>query len=191
MNISVRITPNAQLTALLRGSRMIAGYSVMRRAGQAVTDYLRAYHSKMDWKGSGWIPPSLGFATEVVKGWQNPVISGNVVTVSNTFGLLKWKVTGGEIHPVRASLLAWPLVSEAKGKSVAEYRASSGVPLFRAGMALCEKQGDRLRAVYALSKGVKQFPWPDAMPTDEALGLIFTTAVNQELARQLGTKLAA
>jgi hypothetical protein len=187
MNISVSIQPSAGLQRLLRGSEIVASAAVLQRAGQAVSDYLRAYHGKMDWKGSGWIPPSLGFAQKVVAGWQPPVVSGNRVTITNTFGLLKWKITGGEIYPVRASMLAWPLISEAKGKSVAEYRASSSTPLFRAGMALCQKLGGRLTAVYALSKGVKQFPWPDALPPDEALALVFTTAVNLELERALKT----
>src|ERR1700729_3791969 len=102
MNISVRITPNAQLTTLLRGSSVIAGPAVLQRAGQAVADYMRAYHSKMDWRGTRWMSPSLGFADQVVKGWQNPVVSGNRVTISNTFPLLSFKVKGGSIAPVRA-----------------------------------------------------------------------------------------
>jgi hypothetical protein len=187
MNINVSITPSAGLTRLLRGSEVVASAAVLQRAGQAVSDYLRRYHAGMTWKGSGWIPPSLGFADRVVKGWQPPVVSGNRVTITNTFGLLKWKVTGGEIYPVKASLLAWPLISEAKGKTVAEYRASSSTPLFRAGMALCQKLGGRVTAVYALSKGVKQFPFPDALPSEDALALVFTTAINLELERSLRT----
>lgn len=190
MNVSVQIKPSPGLQQLLRGSSMVSGYAVMSRAGQAVTDYLRRYHAKMDWKGSGWISPSLGFADKVVKGWGSPVVSGSRITITNTFGLLKWKVTGGEIYPVKASMLAWPLISEAKGKTVAEFRAT-GEPLFQAGMALCRRVGKRVEAVYALSKGVKQFPWPDALPTNDALALVFTTAVNQEIARVLGTRMAA
>jgi hypothetical protein len=194
MNISVKITPNAQLTTLLRGSSMLAGPAVMQRAGQAVTDYLRRYHSNFGnaWRGYRYMSPSLGFADKVVAGWQNPVVSGNRVTITNTFGLLKHKVTGGTISPVRAQYLTIPLISEAKGKTVAEYRAGTSTPLFQAGMALCQKIGGRLTAVYALSKGVSQEPWPGAMPPDEAMALVFTMAVNQEIARLLGTgRLAA
>jgi hypothetical protein len=193
MNISVQIQPSAGLQRILRGSEVVAGSAVLQRAGQAVSDYLRRYHANFasGWKGSHWMSPSLGFADKVVKGWQPPVVSGNRVTVSNTFGLLKHKVTGGTITPIRAQYLTIPLISEAKGKSVAEFKAGSSAPLFRAGNALCQKLGGRLTAVYALSKGVSQAPWPGALPPDEALSLVFTTAVNQEIARQLGTRLAA
>jgi hypothetical protein len=190
MNIQIKITPSPQLTRLLSGPPL-ASADILQRAGQAVTDYCRAYHAKMDWKGSGWMAPSLGFADKVVAGWQNPVVSGNRVTITNTFGLLSWKVKGGTITPVRAPYLTIPLISEAKGKTVAEYRAGASTPLFQAGMALCQKIGGRLTAVYALSKGVRQEPWPDAMPTDEQLAAIFTRAVSQEIARQLGTGMAA
>jgi hypothetical protein len=193
MNISVSITPSPGLTTLLRGSSVIAGPAVLQRAGQAVSDYLRRYHANFasGWKGNKWMSPSLGFAGQVVKGWQNPTLSGSRVTITNTFGLLKHKVTGGTITPIRAQYLTIPLIGEAKGKSVAEFRAGSSEPLFRAGNAICRKLGGRLQAVYALSKGVSQAPWPGALPPDEAMALVFTTAVNQEIARQLGTKMAA
>jgi hypothetical protein len=172
---------------------MVSGQAVMQRAGQAVTDYLRRYHANFatGWQGGHWMSPSLGFADKVVKGWQNPTVSGSRVTITNTFGLLGFKVSGGTITPKTAQFLTIPLISEAKGKSVAEFRAGASEPLFRAGNALCQKLGGRLTAVYALSKGVTQAPWPGAMPPDEALALVFTTAVNQEIARQLGTRMAA
>ena len=187
MNIRVSITPSPGLTRILRGSEVVAGAAVLQRAGQAVTDYLRRYHANFasGWKGSHWMSPSLGFAGQVVKGWQNPVVSGNRVTVTNTFGLLRWKLTGGTIVPVKAQWLTIPLISEAKGKSVAEFRAGSSVPLFKAGNAICRKLGNRLEAVYALSEGVHQSPWPGALPPDDALALVFTTAVNLELERSL------
>jgi hypothetical protein len=193
MNISVSIKPSAGLTTILRGSQIIAGAAVLQRAGQAVSDYLRRYHANFGnaWRGSHYMSPSLGFAQKVVAGWQAPVVSGNRVTITNTFGLLKHKVTGGTITPIRAQYLTIPLISEAKGKSVAEFKAGSSEPLFRAGNAICRKLGGRLQAVYALSKGVTQAPWPGALPPDEAMALVFTTAVNQEIARQLGIRMAA
>jgi hypothetical protein len=193
MNISVQITPSPGLQRILRGSQMVSGQAVLQRAGQAVTDYLRRYHANFasGWKGNRWMSPSLGFAGQVVKGWQNPAVSGSRVTITNTYGLLRFKVTGGTITPKTAQYLTIPLVSEAKGKSVAEFKAGSSEPLFRAGNAICRKLGGRLQAVYALSKGVSQAPWPGALPPDEAMALVFTTAVNQEIARQLGTRMAA
>jgi hypothetical protein len=189
MNVNVSIQPSAGLQRLLRGSEMVASAAVLQRAGQAVSDYLRRYHANFasGWKGSHWMSPSLGFAGQVVKGWQNPVVSGNRVTVTNTFSLLSWKLRGGTITPIRAQYLTIPLISEAKGKSVAEFRAGSSEPLFRAGNALCRRLGKRLEAVYALSKGVSQAPWPGALPPDEAMALVFTTACNQELERALKT----
>jgi hypothetical protein len=189
VNISVKITPSAGLQRILRGSEIVASAAVLQRAGQAVTDYLRRYHANFasGWKGAHWMSPSLGFAGQVVKGWQPPVVSGNRVTVTNTFGLLKHKVTGGTITPIRAQYLTIPLISEAKGKSVAEFKAGSSEPLFRAGNALCRRLGKRLEAVYALSKGVSQAPWPGALPPDEAMALVFTTAVQLELERSLRT----
>jgi len=191
MNITIHVSPSLQ--NLLRGSQMVSGYAVMQRAGQAVTDYLRRYHQAFlpHWKGFHYMEPSLGFGDKVAAGWQDPVVSGSRVTITNTFGLLKHKVTGGAIMPQRAQFLTIPLTSEAKGKTVAEYRASSGTPLFRAGMALCERIGGRVSAVYALSKGLTQDPWPGAMPPQEAINQVFVMAANQEIARQLGTRMAA
>jgi hypothetical protein len=193
MNISVKITPSENLQRILRGSQIVAGQAVLQRAGQAVTDYLRRYHANFGnaWRGYHYMSPSLGFADQVVKGWQNPVVAGGRVTITNSFGLLKHKVTGGTIAPKQAQFLTIPLTSAAKGKTVAEYRATSSTPLFRAGMALCERVGKRVTAVYALSKGLTQDPWPGALPPDEAMAQVFTLAVNQEIARQLGTKVAA
>jgi hypothetical protein len=189
MRINVSITPSAGLQRLLRGSQIVASAAVLQRAGQAVSDYLRRYHANFGnaWRGSHYMSPSLGFAQKVSAGWQPPVVSGNRVTVTNTFGLLSWKLRGGTITPIRAQYLTIPLIGEAKGKTVAEFRAGSSEPLFRAGNALCRRLGKRLEAVYALSKGVTQAPWPGALPPDEAMALVFTMAVNQELERALKT----
>lgn len=193
MNLSVKITPSAGLQRILRGSEIVAGRAVMQRAGQAVADYLRHYHTNFAsaWKGPRYMNPSAGFADQVVKGWQDPVVSGTRVTITNTFGLLGFKVRGGTITPKTAPYLTIPLISAAKGKTVAEFKAGNSEPLFRAGNALCQKLGGRLTAVYALSKSVQQPAWPGALPPNDALALVFTTAVNQEIARQLGTRIAA
>jgi hypothetical protein len=183
MNVTIKITPSPGLVALLQRGQDLS--PVLEGAGQAAVDYLRRYHSQMDWKGDRWLSPSLGFADKVVQGWQDPTVSGNRVTITNTFGLLAWKVTGGEITPKSAEFLTIPLISEAKGKSVAEYRSGASEPLFRAGMALCQKVGGQLQAVYALSKGVTQTPVRNALPTNEALAGVFVTAAKALLTRTL------
>lgn len=183
MAITIRIVPSQSLLAMLQRGQDLS--SVLDGAGHAAADYLRAYHGKMDWRGPRYMSPSLGFAQKVVAGWQDPVVSGNRVTITNTFGLLSWKLTGGTITPVNAQWLTIPLVSEAKGKSVAEFRAGSSTPLFRAGNALCQKISGQLVAIYALSKGVTQAPTKGAMPTNEALATVFVSAAKAQLVRTL------
>lgn len=186
MNVNVQITPSAHLQEML--ARGVDVAPALRAAGIEVANYLRRYHANFGsaWRGYHYMPPSLGFAEQVVKGWQDPIVSGNTVTITNTFGLLKHKVTGGPITPQRSAYLTIPLVSEAKGKSVAEFKATSGEPLFRAGMALCQRLGGKVTAIYALSKGLTQPPWPGALPPDEAISLVFTTAIRDQLGRTLG-----
>ena len=132
-------------------------------------------------------PRSNQFWQEVVRGWQDPVVSGKRVVITNTFGLLHWKTTGGTITPKRARMLTIPLVPEAKGLTVAEFVAEEGTPLFRAGNALCRRIGKKLEAIYALSASVTQAPWPGAMPPDAELKEVFADSARkqiQQIARQ-------
>jgi hypothetical protein len=144
---------------------------VLQVAGQTMFDYLVDYHSQMDWKEDRWFPGTKSgqFAQKVVDGWQPPVISGKTVSVTNTFGLLDWKKRGGVISPQRARWLTIPLVGQAKGISVAEFEATSGNRLFKAGRALCIRIGKKIQAVYALSPSVRQFPKAGAMPRKEEI----------------------
>jgi len=144
---------------------------ILDGGSQAIYDYLVEYHSRIDWREGNWFagPGSGEFQKSVVEGWQPPVRSGNTITIKNTFGLLSWKTTGGIITPRRATHLTIPLISEARHRSVAEFRASTGDRLFRAGDALCRKIGKKIEAVYALSLGVKQNPYPNALPSKHDL----------------------
>jgi hypothetical protein len=155
---------------------------LLTQAGQAVTDYLKAYHSKFadKWKGSRYMAGSNSgqFAKMVVDGWQKPQVTPGKVTIRNSFGLLSWKITGGTITPVKASMLTIPLIPAAKGVSAHDFRQGSGLPLFRVGNALMTRIGKRLQGVYALKASVKQAPWPGAMPEDSALKEIFVRAAN-------------
>jgi hypothetical protein len=153
---------------------------------EAVYEYLKDYHSQMDWKGPRWMAGagSGQFAQDVVAGWQKPVISGSSAVIRNTFGLLDWKIKGGTIGLRRAEWLTIPVIPAAKGLSVAEYRAASNEVLFKAGRALCHRIGKKIEAVYALTKTVTQFPTKNAMPTNEALKEVFIGAVLELVKRE-------
>jgi len=154
--------------------------------GEAVYEYLKDYHSQMDWKGPRWMPgPASGeFAQNVVNGWQKPTISGSTVVIRNTFGLLDWKIKGGTISIRRAQWLTIPVIPAARGLSAAEYRAATGDVLFIAGRALCHRIGKKIEAVYALTKVVTQFPTKNAMPTNDQLKGVFVGAVLELVRRE-------
>src|ERR1700739_742847 len=79
---------------------------------EAVYEYLKDYHSQMDWKGPRWMAGagSGQFALDVVAGWQKPIISGSSAVIRNTFGLLDWKIKGGTIGLRRAKWLTIPVI---------------------------------------------------------------------------------
>jgi hypothetical protein len=168
MNVTVTVEVDPAFVERLRKMPE----AVLQAGGDALYDYLKDYHGKMDWKGSRWMPgPASGqFARDVVEGWQQPVVSGTTVTLRNTFGLLAWKISGGTITPKTAHRLTIPLTGGAKGVPARQFPGG----LFRAGNALCQKVGQKLEAIYALKESVTQAPWPGAMPTDEQLASAFT-----------------
>jgi len=178
MQIVIKITESPELQAKLA---KLGGLpqEALPVGGEAVYEYLKDYHSQMDWKGPRWMPgPASGqFAQNVVAGWQKPTVSGGTVVIRNTFGLLDWKIRGGTISIRRAQWLTIPLIPAAKGLSAAEYREATGDVLFKAGRALCHRIGKRIEAVYALTKAVTQFPSKNAMPTNDQLKEVFVGAV--------------
>ena len=186
MQISVNVTLSPELQVKLTELGNLAA-ELLPIGGQAVYEYLRDYHSKMDWKGPNWFPgPYSGeFAQKVVAGWQAPVVSANSVTISNTFGLLSWKVTGGTITPKTARALAIPLIPAARGLNASEYHAARGQELFREGAALFQIIGRKVEAVYALARSVSQAPWPGAMPSEQDIRETFITACDQYLEERL------
>src|ERR1700746_3730255 len=142
---------------------------------EAVYEYLKDYHSQMDWKGPRWMagPESGQFAQNVVAGWQNPTISGSSAVIRNTFGLLDWKIKGGTIGLRRAEWLTIPVIPAHKGLSAAEYSAATNEVLFKAGRALCHRIGKKIEAVYALTKAVIHFPTKNAMPSNDAIRAVY------------------
>ena len=159
--------------------------TALPKAGEDTVNWLRRYHTRFrqSWQGSRYMagPRSNLFWQQVVAGWQDAVTSGNQVSITNTFGLLSWKVSGGTIEPVRAQWLTIPLIPEAKGLTAAEWKAEEGLPLFRVGKALMTKVGKNLQAVYALSKSVTQAPWPGAMPPREEIRAVFNESIRVQL----------
>jgi hypothetical protein len=184
VNIKVTVTESATFQARMAQLRSM-GNTVLMQAGRDVATYLRTYHTRFrqKWQGPRYMagPRSNLFWQQVVAGWQDPVLSGKRVTITNTFGLLHWKTTGGTIFPVRARMLTIPLIPDAKGLTVAEFEAEEGTPLFRAGNALCRRIGKQLEAIYALKESVTQAPWPDAMPDDATLKSVFAESAKKQI----------
>ena len=161
MNIGIKFVPSPGLLAMLKTGDNLS--PVLSGAAEKVVDYLRDYHSKMDWRESRWMPPSLGFAKKVVEGWQ-PLATHTFgtervhrITIVNTFGLLAWKVSGGDISPVNAEFLTIPLISEAKGKSVAEFRAGASEPFFRLAWRCAGRSGASCRrSTRSVQRGIRK-----------------------------------
>lgn len=160
----------------------------LEAGGDYLWAYLIEYHSRMDWQGEDWFPGEYSgqFAQKVVEGWQKPTRFGRTIRIRNTFGLLKWKTTGGSIRPKRAPYLTIPLVPEARGKLVGQFASESGERLFKAGNALCRKIGKKIEAVYALSKGVQQFPVARAMPSQHDMEVEVNKGVRMALREMKG-----
>jgi hypothetical protein len=184
MNVKVEVQ---QSVVFKRKLHEIAALSqvVLMQAGRDTADWLRRYHVRFrqKWQGDRYMAGSRSnlFWQQVVAGWQDPVVSGKKVTITNTFGLLKWKTTGGTITPIRARMLTIPLVPDAKGLSAAEFVAEEGTPLFRVGNALMRRIGKKLEGIYALKESVTQAPWPDAMPPDDEIKQVFTDSVRKQI----------
>jgi hypothetical protein len=184
MQIKVTVKESETFAARMAQLRSLSG-TVMMQAGRDVAQWLRQYHVRFrqKWQGDRYMqgPRSNLFWQSVVAGWQDPVVSGKRVTITNTFGLLSWKVSGGTISPIRAQRLTIPLVPEAKGLTAAEWKAEEGLPLFRVGNALMTRVGKRLVGIYALSESVTQAPWPGAMPPDEQIKQVFADSARQQI----------
>lgn len=182
MQVKVTVTESATFAARMAQLRSM-GNTVLLQAGRDVATYLRTYHTRFrqKWQGPRYMagPRSNLFWQQVVAGWQDPVVSGKRVTITNTFGLLHWKTTGGTIYPVAARMLTIPLIPDAKGLTAAEFVAEEGTPLFRAGNALCRRIGKQLQAIYALKESVTQQPTEGAMPEDAVLKEVFADSAKR------------
>jgi hypothetical protein len=184
VNVKIKVTVSEPLKRKLSELKALRRIAIPQAADDTV-NWLRRYHTRFrqDWQGPRYMagPRSNLFWQQVVAGWQDPVISGSRVTITNTFGLLAWKVSGGTIEPIRAQMLTIPLIPSAKGLTAAEWKAEEGLPLFRVGNALMTRVGKNLQGVYALKQSVTQAPWPGAMPPNEEIRQVFNDSIRTQL----------
>jgi hypothetical protein len=170
------------ITVTVRSSEQLGSLSTsyIEDAAQGAYGFLRNYHAQFgsQWRGSRWIPRSSSgeFADNVVAGWQEPVVSGDTATIRNTYGLLAWKVTGGEITVKRAKALTIPLTTAARSRPARDFPG-----LFRLGQTLSKRLGKRIEAQYALKKSVTQKPWPGALPPIEQVAGAIASAVTEAM----------
>jgi hypothetical protein len=182
----IKVEPGGFIERLNKSPKIID--EVLRRSSEEIYQFLKDYHSRTDWKEGRWFPGSQSgqFAEKVVSGWQPPVMHGKSVTITNTFGLLGWKTTGGDITTRGAPYLTIPLIPEARGMSVAQFRSSTGSKPFRAGNAILRRIGRRVEAVYALAKSVSQKPYEKAMPPDADIEEIIDRTVAEVTDETMG-----
>lgn len=178
--INIRVTLDPAFVIKLNKLQFAQQFALVG-GSQAVYLYLIEYHKAMDWKGERWMPGANSgeFADNVVKGWQPPVIQGDVATITNTFGLLGWKISGGTITPKTAQALTIPLIPQAKGIPAGAFGG-----LFVMGATLSMRIGARIEAIYALRRSVFQAPWPDAMPTADQMKEEFMKGAEAALVRE-------
>jgi hypothetical protein len=159
--------------------------TLVQNASMDVVRFLKEYHTRfrLSWRGLNHMqgPKSDQFWQQVVNGWQDPVTTTQRAIITNNFGLLDWKVSGGTIEPIAAKALTIPLVPEAKGLRADEFIAAEGTPLFRVGSVLARRIGKQLQAIYALKEMVTQDPWPGAMPNQSAIEGVFTASLERQI----------
>lgn len=152
-----------------------------RESGEYLRDYLASWY---DDKGrEHWVNNSLpthgpgrmstGWFSGIARKWflSSSDASGAVISNPDEDGSLRHKIAGGTITAKNARALTIPLVPEAHGRRVADYRSEIG-ELFTIPnkSALFEAvEGGGVRAVYALRHSVTHDPWPDAIPSGDEL----------------------
>src|SRR5258708_37275297 len=134
MNVEVSIQESVRFKRMLSEIAALSSV-VLNQAGREVADWLRRYHVRFrqKWQGSRYMagPWSNLFWQGVVRGWQDAVVSGKRVTISNTFGLLNGKTTGGKITPKRARRRIISKGPDATGLIIESVKPVDGAPHFR------------------------------------------------------------
>lgn len=160
------------------GLNQAAGQAANTEAQQS----MHAFNQAGGWRGKRYMTgPGRrqgDFGADIADGWNFRTASKDGATISNGAPYYRFKVTGGTITPRRAKALTIPILPEAVGRTAKEYQTDTGNRLFtiKDKKALFRKDGDSVRAVYALVARVKQGPWPGALPPTDDLSLAFTAA---------------
>ena len=160
------------------GLNQAAGQAANTEAQQS----MHAFNQAGGWRGKRYMTgPGRrqgDFGADIADGWNFRTASKDGATISNGAPYYRFKVTGGTITPRRAKALTIPMLPEAVGRTAREYETDTGNRLFtiKGKKALFRKDGESVKAVYALVARVKQDPWPRALPNTERLAKEFTAA---------------
>ena len=171
------------------------------RGARAVQNFLRRYHKQ--YEGSRrWINPALPthgpgrirtrFGEMIARGWDKIEVRTDGATVSHSFPAAKnplnLKIFGGVVTAKRARALTIPVDPRAHGRSTRQFTAATGLRLFRPKGKdyLATVEGGRLKVIYLLRSSVTFKPWPHALPSNEAIGIVFADELEKELARNAG-----
>ena len=198
MGVRIQVQTGAGLTAQLDRVAALGRdpSGVLRVGARGALNFLKRYHSDFipKWRGDRYLSGApTRWGEGVARAWQDPVVNGPLATVTNLHPHLAHKVVGGTISAKRGPYLTIPLIKEARGRMVSDFRqAYPQWKLFKSpsGRALVMKDPTdkkKLIAVYALKTSVTQGPWPGAMPAQEKLREAFVTAAQAHVGRVLGT----
>lgn len=160
-----------------------------RAANNAAIEYHGGFNDSHGWRGNNYLGSGANktgdFGQNIALGWHFESSDKDGAVISNNADYYAFKVRGGTIKAKRVSHLTIPMVAEAVGRRVADYRSYTGNRLFQitGKKALFESvEGGGVRAVYALVKEVTQKPWPGALPDDETIGEAFVEGWRNALA---------
>lgn len=198
VNIKVRVEDEASpalrkiIKALDSEERADLNQVGARVANTAAIDHHQEFNSEGGWKGANYLSgPGRTpgeFGQNVALGWNFRSADKDGATIANNADYYAFKVRGGVIEPKRVEHLTIPMVPEAAGRRVRDYKAATGSLLFRVlgKKALFEKtEGGGIRAVYALVKEATHKPWPEALPDEETLSTAFVKGWTGALADKI------
>lgn len=176
MSAPVIITANglneaqAEILALVSPKNRLRANKIGARAAQQA---LKAYHRTKGRKL--WTTPGpthgpgrqqSGWYKQVAAAWGTENVTADGASMVNGANYFAHKVRGGEIRAKRVKFLTIPLIPEAHGKTVQQFKEEENVGIFRSksGKALLMAKKGKVTAVFALKQRVMQKPTPGALP---------------------------
>jgi hypothetical protein len=197
MSVNVQISTELDTATpeLQHIQRQVSPHRMAEEIGPRATrlvqrNFLKLGPNKRDWPSTHF----WGRAAEATN-WQEGF--GFVMININQIGV-RQQLLGGDIKPVRAGALTIPAVAEAYGKTAREFNSlrfgfafDAERNVMRPALVEAEasevkigkqkKDGSRsvkrtgartgTKAIFWLAKGVKQFPHPTVLPSDEEFGV--------------------